>query len=518
MQNDTTTEIAPPEKGLRRNALGLVSSVVVGMSSTAPAYSLAATLAFIVMAVGTRTPAILLIAFVPMYLTAVAFRELNRENPDCGTTFAWATDSFGPWVGWMGGWGIIAANVIVMSNLAQIAGSYSFQLVGADSLANSTLWTTVVGVVWIGAMTWICYRGIEVSANVQRALLSIELVVLVLFAVTAAVRTHTGHGGAGSLTPSLGWLWPSHLGLKAISDGVLLAVFLYWGWDTAVACNEETRDATRIPGRAAVISTVLLVATYVLVAFALIAFAGIGTHGIGLGNTANEADVFHPLARSVFGAHGFGHVFELLLVGCVLTSASAATQTTVLPAARTTLSMAAQGALPKRFGNMHARYLTPTYSTLFLGVISAALYVALTMLSANVLADSIAAVGLLVTFHYSLTGLVCAWHYRRSVRTGARAALVRVLMPLVGGLVLLAAFVKASIDYADPSYGATKFFGIGGVFVLGVGSIVLGLVLMVVCAATAPTWFRRGARRGGGSSAGSAAPDLPAAPADASAD
>lgn len=74
----------------------------------------------------------MLLAFVPMYFIAVAYRELNEAEPDCGTTFTWATRAFGPVVGWMGGWGIIAADVIVMANLAQVAGSYSYQL--ADQL------------------------------------------------------------------------------------------------------------------------------------------------------------------------------------------------------------------------------------------------------------------------------------------------------------------------------------------------------------------------------------------------
>ena len=72
----------------------------------------------------------MLLAFIPIYLIAVAYQELNKAEPDCGTTFTWASRAFGPMVGWMGGWGIIAADVIVMANLAQIAGAYSFTFVG----------------------------------------------------------------------------------------------------------------------------------------------------------------------------------------------------------------------------------------------------------------------------------------------------------------------------------------------------------------------------------------------------
>ncbi len=169
-------------KGLRAGAMGLVGSVVVGIASTAPAYSLAASLGYVVIVqngngiVGVKAPLIMVLAFIPMYFIAVAYSELNKAEPDCGTTFTWAARAFGTKTGWMGGWGIIAADVIVMANLSQIAGSYSFALFGFDSLAASKFWSTVAGIIWIAIMTYICYRGIEVSVRLQYALLGVEVV------------------------------------------------------------------------------------------------------------------------------------------------------------------------------------------------------------------------------------------------------------------------------------------------------------------------------------------------------
>src|SRR5580693_85237 len=151
-----------PGKGLRAGTLGLLSSVVIAVSSTAPAYSMAATLGLIVAVVGVHAPATLIVSFLPMLCIAYAFRELNKADPDCGTTFTWTARAFGPRAGWMGGWGIIAADIIVMASLSQIAGRYFLELVGADGLASSAFWVTAAGVAFIGALTWICYRGIEV--------------------------------------------------------------------------------------------------------------------------------------------------------------------------------------------------------------------------------------------------------------------------------------------------------------------------------------------------------------------
>jgi amino acid transporter len=499
----TTVPIAPPaaggsgsgEKGLKGGALGLVASIVVGVASTAPAYSLAASLGFVVATVngngivGVKAPAIMLVAFIPMYFIAVAYAELNKAEPDCGTTFTWAARAFGPRVGWLGGWGIIAADVIVMANLAQIAGSYSYTLVGADSLAASSFWSTVAGVVWIVIMTYICYRGIEVSARIQYGLLGIELTVLVIFSIYALAKVYSGKAPAGSLHPSLSWLVPSGLSTNAIVTATLIAVFIYWGWDTAVACNEESDDPSRTPGRAAVLSTLLLLAIYAVVTIATVAFAGVGGKGIGLGNEDNSDDVFNALGKTVFGDSVFGHVMVSLLIISVLTSASASTQTTILPTARTTLSMGAYGAIPRRFARIHPRYLTPTDSTIWMGGVSIAFYVALTVVSQNILGDSIAAVGLMIAFYYGLTGFACVWYYRKTLTKNPRDFLMRGIIPLLGGLILLGAFLKACQLYAQKDYGNTTLFGIGAVFVLGIGALLLGVVLMVIWNAISPAYF-----------------------------
>jgi amino acid transporter len=169
-------------KGLKADALGFVSSVVIGVASTAPGYSLAAVLTLVVAAVGVQAPAVLILAFVPMLFIAASYYYMNRADPDCGTTFSWVTRAMGPWTGWIGGWAIIVADVIVMANLAQIAGLYGFLLFDWQSAADSTFWVTFVGIIWIAVMTTICVIGIELSARTQVGLLGAEVITLALFA------------------------------------------------------------------------------------------------------------------------------------------------------------------------------------------------------------------------------------------------------------------------------------------------------------------------------------------------
>jgi amino acid transporter len=155
--------------------------------------------------------------------------------------------------------------------------------------------------------------------------------------------------------------------------------------------------------------------------------------------------------------------------------------------------MAAYQALPASFAKVHPRYFTPTTSTIAMGVISIVFYVTMAALSENILADSALAVGLLIAFYYGLTGFASAWYFRDDRGSGFRDFNARILMPLLGGLMLLGAFISTLKDNANPENSATQIslFGwqTGGVFVISVGALLLGVVLMLITRLRSPAFF-----------------------------
>ena len=483
----TEGHIATGNKGLKADALGFMSNLVIGVASTAPACSLAATLGFIVAVkgVGVHSPAVLLVAFVPIFFVSFAYRYLNKADPDAGTTFAWTTRAFGPWVGWMNGWAIFVADVIVMASLSVIAAQYTYLLFNWNGGYNSNLAIIVGAIIWIALMTWICYRGIELSAETQVFLLSAEIVILTAFSIVALAKTYHGTALPGSMHPSWSWFNPFDMSFSALADGILLGIFIYWGWDSGVAVNEESRDPAEGPGKAAVLSTILLVLIYLVVTTAAQAFAGPKF----LGAPANQADVLKPLGQGVFGSPWYK-----LLIIAVLTSASASTQTTILPTARTTLSMAKWGAIPEIFGRIHPRYLTPSVSTIGMGALSAVWTALLLAFNSNqdVLGDSITALGFAVCFYYGFTGLACGWYFRKQLFKSFRGFVLAGLFPLIGGGLMLAIFAKAFHDYSQPdsSYSGS-LFGVQVIILIGVGSLLLGIPLMLITATKLRQYFRR---------------------------
>lgn len=477
----------PGEKGLKSDAIGFVSNIVIGVASTAPGYSLAATLGFIVAVpgVGLSAPAVLLVSFVPMLCIALAYNYMNRADPDCGTTFAWTTRALGPHLGWLGGWAIIAADIIVMASLAQIAGIYSFLLFGWQSAADTIWAVTIVGVVWIALMTWICVIGIELNAATQRWLLGAEVLTLAAFAIVALVKVAVTDVPTEAGI-SADWLNPFHVSsFDALIDGVLLGIFIYWGWDSGVAVNEESSDRHSGPGKAAVISTVLLVLIYVIVSFAAQAYGGEKLL------VDNADDVL-----SVLGGAVFPSPLDKLLIIAVLTSAAASTQTTILPTARTSLSMARWGALPKVFGDVSPKWQTPTVSTIAMGAVSIVWYVVINQLSQNVLGDSVTAIGFMIAFYYGITGLACVVYYRKAIFRSLKSFLFVGVLPLLGAAALALVFYQAYVDYGTKGYAddfnyTKPLWGIEVPVIIGIGGLLLGIVLMGFAWAAHRDFFRR---------------------------
>jgi amino acid transporter len=461
------------DKGLKKNAIGYISNIVIGVASTAPAYSLAATLGFIALDPGitTHAPGVLLASFVPIFLVSLAYRYLNRADPDAGTTFAWTTRAFGPGMGWLNGWAIFLADVLVMASLAYVAATYTFKLFEWQWAEAHTGAALAGSVLWILLMTWICHRGIELSARVQQILLSFEVVMLVVFAVVALIDVYSGNPPAHSIEPTADWFNPFAIQFHDLVVAMLLGIFIFWGWDSGVSVNEESEDSSEGPGRAAVVSTVLLVAIYLLVS------AGAqGYHGAGfLANEENAGDVLNALGKGVLGAVGVK-----FLIVAVLTSASASTQTTILPTARTTLSMAHWGAIPSVIGKIHPRFLTPTVSTWGFGVLSILVAVPLILISETVLELAVVALGIPVCFYYGSTGLACAWYYRREIFTSARKFLLVGLAPLIGGLMFYAIGGYAIYYYGKAANSEGKIYaGLTLPLWFGLIGMVIGGVLMV---------------------------------------
>ena len=480
-------------KGLGGNSVGLLGSAVIGISTVAPVYCLTSTLGSTAGEVGLQMPAVFLAGFLPMLLVAFAYRELNKVMPDCGTSFTWTVKAFGPRVGWMCGWGLLIATIIVLSNLAGVATSYFWllagEITGNESIAaldDNKFAHIATVLVLVALATAISYRGMTATKGIQYALVGLQLVVLALFTVMAFQKAGSVDFPTGA-SFSWSWLNPFSVGsFAAFTAGLSLSIFMYWGWDTCLTANEETVGSAKTPGRAAMISMVVLVGSYLATAIAAQMVVGSGEEGLGLANPETSDNVFAALAGPVMGP-GLG----ILLFVAVLASAAASLQTTFIPVARTVLSMATYEAMPASYAKVHPKYKVPGKATIVAGVGTGVFYTTMTLLSENVLVDTIYALGLMICFYYALTAFACVWYFRAELTRSVRDALYKGVLPALGGLMLTGVFAKTLYDMWDPAYGSgSAVLGVGSVFVIGVGLLLLGVVLMLVMQRKSPAFFR----------------------------
>ena len=246
--------------------------------------------------------------------------------------------------------------------------------------------------------------------------------------------------------------------------------------DAALTVSEETKHPHRNPGRAAVLATLLILGTYVVVSIAIQSFAGFGTSGIGLKNPANANDTLTVLGGPVVG----GLAWVLLLA--ISSSSLGSVLTSLAPTARVVLAMAVYRALPRRFALVHRIYQTPALGTVVIGASGFAIYAAMTLFSRNSLPDMVSSLGLVTAFYYAATAYACVWTYRHTLRRSVRALFLRGVLPFVGALVMTWAFVHAAVDMYSPGYGKTHLGPVGNVFIMGIGLLALGIPVAALCA------------------------------------
>jgi len=227
----------------------------------------------------------------------------------------------------------------------------------------------------------------------------------------------------------------------------------------------------------------VLLVTYLSVAYAVVAYAGPDF----LTEYEEDPDqIFAALGTEVLG----GWSWVLLL--SVATSALASTQTTIIPASRTGLSMARRHALPHALARIHPRFRTPDVSTWLVAAIAAAWYVLANIISENALQDSISALSLLIAFYYALTGIACAVYYRRQLTRSAKNLLLIGIGPVIGSILLIWLLIRSVVDLNDPeaSYTGTAWFGLGPPLVIGLVIFLLGVVIMVFWRLRDATYWR----------------------------
>src|ERR1700694_5696892 len=417
---------------LKHGTLSLFDSTMIATASVAPAYSLAATMGLMVIAVGVQAPAAIIASFFPVFFIALAYYFMNKQDPNCGASYTWVSRTLNPHLGWITGWVQTAASILfcIAAPLRAASNTLSWLnnigWISADAASNSKL-VALVGFLWLLLVTAMVVRGIRLTANFQWVMVGIEYLLVLGFSIAAFIKIAAVHP-AGSRAISLDWFNPFSLsGLAGLAAGAVLGVFFFWGWDTAANLNEESENAETTPGNAGIISMFILLLIFMVASSAVEALV-----------PADKLSKEGANALFYFATQVFPAPWSYAMVLAVLASTVATTQTTLLPATRLTFSMSRDDVFPPVFGLVHRKWQTPYIGTMIVAAISA-VGIILTTFSSSInttFQGIISNIGVLVAFYYAVTGIACAWAFRKVLFKSPSYLILAGILPTIGGVFL----------------------------------------------------------------------------------
>ncbi|GAA1960443.1 hypothetical protein GCM10009738_38900 [Kitasatospora viridis] len=426
----TTESTSSTEPAAMRKSLGATGAIVIAASSTAATSSIGIGLGLTAGVVGLHLPAIMLLAFLPVLCIAGAYGRLNLVDPDAGSSYRWVGQVLNPWLGFLTGWVNVVGTVVFMAYTVAVTGSSIIQLAGQATLhrigglrldPDSTLQCTLLGLVVLFAASLVAVRGVDLAARLQKYLLAFEYLVLIGF---------LGYGLVVGTQPfSWGWFDPFGIpSLHALAQGMVLAVFCYWGFESVFSIGEEVSDP-RQASRGGFISLTVMMLLFV---FASVAFQRV----LPLQELADNG----AQGLTYYGNKLAHQPLAALPLVALMFSAAASLQASVIPTARGMYAMGRDRTLGPVWTRLHPRHRTPAAGTLLITAIAAALAVlALVIPTVNsLISAAVNAIGIVVALYYALTATAAAVRFRHLLRSAPLEALRVVVAPLLGALVLLA--------------------------------------------------------------------------------
>ncbi len=427
--------------------------MIIGLSSSGPSQTIAVSLAGLVAVSGYGGVIPILICFVPMIGIAIAYQRLNRWDQSAGATYTWVAKVFHPYLGFLCGWMILLYYTLGTTTLTIPAGIYTLELLAPRYVDHHGA-IFAVGATWNVLITAIAILGLRAVARVEWLVVIFEYVVLLIVAVVAILALCHGE----TATP-FNWQWFSWDGIgrmKGLMGGILIACFMYSGWDAAVYVNEETQDRVNGPGKAALASVVMLALMYSVTTFAFQAVLSPADLQAHAGN-----------ALSAIGIRLLHEPWDAVVALVVLTGTLASLQSAVVAAARMGFAMSRDRVMPRYF-QLRGAEGTPWAATLAMCALNLVL-LAVALGAGSVgeaLSNAASSLGLISIVFYGITAAAALWQQRATVTMSVSNAILGGVLPAIG--VLFSVWVLAESLYSGAVTPVVLGYGLGSI---GLGAV-----------------------------------------------
>ena len=412
--------------------LDFAQSTLLGVACNAPIYSIAVTTALLVAAIGRQAPLALIFCGFISFGVLIAYMRLNREEVNAGAAYTWVSRIIGPTAGFFAGWSLLLASLISMISVILPAGKATLLLLSPE-MAESKAAVTLCAILWLIAVTAVVMRRVKIVGNLQSVLTFLELGLIVAMCGAIAWMFM-----ASPVSPPPASVFsPRDLDAKFFTEGVVLAVFFYWGWDVIFNLSEETNDSQTTSAQAGIVALLLLILFFTFFAYSALVLDEKEMKQAG-------DNVVIALAGKVFPPP-----FHYLASLAFLLSTTGALVASILQFSRTIFAMSRDGLVSARFAHLHQRWRTPVLA-IALDSSLVLLLVAGTYFSQTVeetILAGVAASGIFVAYYYGLTGIACVVHFLRKPQGGAANWLLYVVWPGCSVMVLFTAAVLSTSQF-----------------------------------------------------------------------
>ncbi len=411
---------------LREGAVGLWGAFIAAVTNVAPSAAVALTLGAIIAVSGLATPLLIIIVGAAMLCIALAYHRLNLWQPTPAAQVMWIARAVMPILGFAAGILLILESTV--SNIANISlmGPYLLGIFSSDLAANAFLgYLTSLAV--MAVVCAVAIIGIRAAIRFQTYILWIEYGIMLVFGILVYWAEFTGH--AGTSVPSLSWFSPtaSPTGLSGIVSGIVIAVFMFGGWEAAVYLVEEQKSAHRDPGRSAIICVVFCTVWFIFLIW--------GVQGLASSKdlVAHSGNLLAYAAAIVLP-----HPLDVFVSLAVIASLVAVVQAQLNAWSRVAFGMAREGLLPRVFARL-TKAQTPWVGLVVAASIPMVLFIFYLANSAvaTVLVAVTSTAGYLYAVLYIIVALVCVWYYRRTLGDSTSQLFYAGILPMAGAIFLI---------------------------------------------------------------------------------
>ncbi len=431
---------------MAKGALGLVETTIMGIAGTAPAFSLAATTAALVAAVGIMAPASILYCGIIMFGITLSFMYLNKINVNAGASYSWVSQIFGNNLGFFAGWALIVASTVFMVS-AVVPAATGTLLFFAPHLVDSTSWVAFIGILWLAFVSVIILKGIKPTSYSQIIMTIIELAIMVATIIGSIVY----FGNKSSHEISLSIFSIFNFTPASFAEGALIAIFFYWGWDVTMNLSEETKNSENVSSKASFFAMIALIIIFVL--FIICVLMVLSDVEIENSNT----NVIFAMMDKIFP-----RPWSYLGIIAVILSCVGTLETQILQFTRTVYSKSRDNSIHPMFSRLHKSWKTPYIATILIWLFGTILifFSSYFPTVGKVIETSVSAIGFQVAFYYSLAGYACAWYYRNKCKN-TKEKILLIIWPTISAsfLVFIAVYSAIGFDLVK------NIIGVGGILI-----------------------------------------------------